>query len=299
MNEKLSRRIREAEDEVAGEQLDANIEAHRHAGRDRALMLVGGFNAASKIAQVINSELMRGLEIFQEERIWAALGFANMVDFLNSERSPMSKAQYYERKALLEKEGDPLFDLYGEIGLSARKRKLIGKGSVELEGETVIVKTDDQETTIDLSDRNRILETISALADANADKSHKLDKQQKKIDGHRTKVEELYSEIDTIRAAKAADLGQDPHSVAVIHLNFSFRELIDTVCDMTPIEREQFVARDFELIAERMTELAAAYGRSDWTKIAPATAAAAADDIDAVIASALEEDNDASLAAKL
>src|SRR4051812_9163261 len=229
MNDKLSRRIRQAEDEVAGEQLAENIEAHQREERDRALMLVGGFNAATKIAQIIGSELMRGLERFGDDRIYTSLGFETMVEFLNSKMSPLSKAQYYERKALLEKEGDPLFDLYGEIGLSARKRKLIGKGSVELEGETVIVKTDDQETTIDLSDRNRILETISALADANADKSHKLDKQQKKIDGHRTKVEELYSEIDTIRAAKAADLGQDPHSVAVIHLNFSFRELIDTV----------------------------------------------------------------------
>lgn len=302
MTDKLQQRIRQVEEEAADEQLTSHLAEHKQRARDRALMLVGGFKAASKIAKVIDSEVMRGLEIFQKDEIYLSLGFLTMVDFLNSDQSPLTKSQYYERKALLEKEGDQLFDAFSSLGLSARRRKLLGKGSVELDGETVIVKDGDQETSIDLTDRSRLLETLTALADANSDKSAKLEKQKAAIDKHDDKVRELYTEIDRVKAAKAADVNDDPHSIALVNLTFAYKTLAETVGDMNEIEREQFAPRDFQLIAALNAELASAYGRNDWTKISAAPAAAVTgDDVDAILTHALDEDesNDDELASQL
>lgn len=306
MKDKLEKQIREVEEVHAGEILDARLEEHNQSERMRAMFVLGGTHIANKIAASLDSEMMRTLISFQEQKMYEALGFETFVDFLNnSEYSPMTKAQFYERKAIWDKEGEKLFDLLTELGVSVRKRKLLGKGSVAIDGNTVIVTNDGEETAIDLSDRHRIMETISALADANADKSHKLEKQQKAIDGHKEKVTDLYAQIDSIRASKAADIGQDPHSQAILNLNFAYRALIESVADMSPVEQEQFVTRDFELIAARNADLAAAYGRGDWTKIAPATAGAkteSVDDLDALIDQALDEEsdpNDAELADSL
>lgn len=300
----LDKRIREAEEEVADAAVEQSNEVYKQQARDRAMQLVGGFKTAAKIAQVIDTEWMRGLERFQEQREYLSLGYATMVDFLGSDDSPVTKSQYYERKALLEKEGDKLFDLFGNIGLSLRNRKLLGAGNVQIDGENAIVLgADGEEIVIPVSDTSRLLEVVTTVIDAKLDLQKKLDKQAEAIAKHDDKVRELYDEVDRVKASKVAEVGQDPHSIAMVNLNFAYRALIEAVEDMTPIEREQFAPRDFELIAARNADLAAAFGRSDWTKIAPAPAAAkteGADDIDDFINRFLEDDdNDAELAESL
>jgi hypothetical protein len=311
-DDKLQQRIDEAVDERAGEILSEKIAEHTETERNAAIFILGGVRVADRIAASLGSETMRTLLRFQAEERYLALGYKDMVEFLTkSEYSPMTKHQFYDRKEILEREGDVVFNMLNDLGVSIRQRKLLGKGNIQLDGDTVIVTTDgEEEVSIDLTDRRRLLETLTALADANADKSHKLERQQKAIDGHGDKVRELHADYDRLRASKAADAGQDPHSLAVINLNFAYRALIEAVSDMSPIEQEQFVARDFQLIADLNHDLAAAFGRKDWTTIAGRTADTPVrssgdnkiDGIDAVIAAALEEEdesNDSELAAKL
>lgn len=297
MNDKLSQQIRKAEDEAADEQVSATIAAHEQEKRDRALMLVGGFQVATKIVEAVDTEKMRGLERFGEMELYKSLGFQTMVEFLNSDLSPLTKAQYYERKALLEKEGDKLFDLYGNIGLSVRRRKLLGAGSVELEGDTVIIHKDGEEISIDITERSRLLETVTALADANADKSRKLENQAQKISKHDSEKRDLYDELDRERARKRAEVNDDPHSHAIVNLTFAFQNLESAIGDMSEIEKQQFINQDFELIAAHMQDLAASYGRDDWTTLGKRAEAATGDDIDAILTKALDEDEAALSAA--
>lgn len=240
--------------------------------------------------------------------MYEALGYSNFVEFLNdSEYAPMTKAQFYERKAIFDKEGGPVFDLLNSMGIPTRHRKLLGKGNVWIDGDNLVVKQDDSETTIEITDTLRLKEALIALADANADKSAKLDKQTAAITAHDEKTRELYDEIDRVRASRAADVNQDPHSLAIVNLTFAYRALVESVEAMNDIEREQFAPRDFELIAARNADLAAAFGRSDWTKIAgtraplPASDANGDADLDALINQALDDEdgNDAELAKSL
>lgn len=301
MTDKLKDKIRQVEDEHAGEILDSRIAAHADREKQTSVFILGGIRVADRIAASLSSEAMRALLRFQEEERYKTLGFATMVDFLNeSELSPMTKHQFYDRKALLEKEGDQVFNLLNDLGVSVRQRKLLGKGNVQIDGETVLVTTDGEETAIELTDRTRILETLTALADANADKTKKLDKQKSQLESADVKIGELYNEVDRARAAAAAGIEQDPHSIAIVNLTFAYHAVMDTVGDMNEVEREQFAPRDFSLIADLMADLAAAYGRGDWTKIAPSGSKPTGDDIDSVISSALDEDdNDSELAKSL
>lgn len=310
MDDKLQKKIREAEEAHAEEVLTEHLAENRQVVRDRALLLLGGFKAAQKIAHAINSEVMRAIETFQADRLYQAFGFDRFVDFLDGyEHSPMSKNQYYERKALLDKEGDVLFDMYGSLGLSVRRRKLLGRGNVEISGDTAIIHDGEESTEISLSDRSRLLETLSALADANADKSVKLDRQQQKIDKHDSEKRELYSEIDRVKAAASAAVASDPHTLALVRLQLAYRDLCEVAVSLNDAEKQQLKFVVFEKVADCNQDLAGAYGSTDWTKLAPNVAEGSAStgddemdycnsildrvDLDAV------ENNDGELAARL
>ena len=268
--DKLAKRIREIEEEHAEEFLQEHIAQHDQAARDRALMIAGGFRTALKISAAINSEVMRALELFQEERLYTSFGYERFAEFLDqSEFSPMTKAQYYERKAILDKEGDMLFDLLSDLGMSIRKRKLLGKGNVEVHGEKVIVRDGEEQTEIEVNDRSRLLETLSALADANADKSAKLAKQKEKIDRHGAEKKELYDEIDRERARKAAEVSGDPHSMALAALVGAFKNLRDEVENLSAIDRGARKDHVLELLAGQMQLTAEGYGSADWARHAP------------------------------
>jgi hypothetical protein len=308
LNDKLEHRLAKVEDEYAGEQMEQHIAAHKEAERDRALMLVGGFNAVSKLVDVICSELIRGYEQFQKEECWRALRFQSMADFLKSKYSRLSKNKYYELKGLLDKEGEQLFDLYSDIGLPLRIRKQLGSGQVEIEGQTVIIKSDTgEETRVDKGDWTHIVETITAAVDSKLALEKKVEKLKETVSRQDNTIRDLHNDNDRIKASKAADVDQDPHSIAIVNLTFAYHAVRDAYGDMSDVEREQFAPRDFALIARLMQELAEAAGRTDWTKIAPTAAAHGGsdienvDDLDALMNKALDEDdgNDAELAASL
>ncbi len=144
--------------------------------RERALMFLGGMRAADRIASALSAQVMSNLIAFEKERLHEQMGYKRFAEFLDrSPYSPMTKHQFYKRREVFEREGEQVFDLMNEIGLPLARRKLLGRGSVRLEGETVIVQNGEDEISIELKDRARILETLSALADANAEKARRLE----------------------------------------------------------------------------------------------------------------------------
>jgi hypothetical protein len=306
VTDRLQKRIDEVEDQHAEEVVQEHLAHHRDRAFREALHLSGGFKVAAKLVKVIDTELMRGLERFQEEKRHEALGYQRFVEFLDqSEYSPMSKAQYYERRALLEKEGDQVFNFFNDLGVSIRKRKLLGKGNVEIEGENVIIRDGEEETSIAMTDRSRLLETLSALADANADKSAKLEKQKEKIDRHGEKVRELYDDLDRERARQLSELGQDPHSMALANLCFAFASVRDEAAKLPALDRDARRDNVLEVAANQMNLLRAAYGtRSGSANGDSSEPVLVGDTVDEMLENFLDGvdlsgGNDAELAAKL
>ena len=307
MTDKLQKRIREVEEDHAGEVVEQHLEQHRQQSRDRALLIAGGFKAALKISAAISSEVMRSMEVFQEERLYMSFGYERFATFLDeSEFSPMSKSQYYERKSILEKEGDRMFDVFGELGLSIRKRKLLGKGNVEIDGDSVIILDGDERTEIELKDRSRLIETLTALADANAEKSIKLERQKEKIEKHADEKRDLYDEIDRVRASKVAP-HPDDHMIARVELGLAFSRLRENAAGLSEIEKDQFRDSVLEDVAGWTADLREAY-KTGTAKAKPAAASAIVGDTFAeAFTNFLEtvdddidgEDNDGELAAQL
>lgn len=144
--------------------------------RDLALLFLGGMRAADRISAALSAQVMSNLIAFEKERMHEAMGFTRFAEFLDrSPYSPMTKHQFYKRREIFEREGEQVFDLMNDIGLPLARRKLLGRGAVRLEGETVVVRDGEEEVTIEIADRARILETLSALADANAEKARRLE----------------------------------------------------------------------------------------------------------------------------
>jgi len=259
VSDKLNKQIRELEEEHAAETVESHLEAFRQEDHDRAMFILGGVNIADKIATSLNAEAIKALITFQEQKLHEALGFETFVAFLNeSEYSPMSKQQFYDRKAILEKEGEKMFDLLTELGVSMRKRKLLGKGSVEIVGDIAIVHDGGETTEIQLTDRTRLLETLTALADANAEKSIKLERQKEMIDKHADEKRDLYEEMDRVRASKAAPTPDD-HMIARVELGLSFTRLRDSAAGLSEIEKDQFRDSVLEDVAGWTASLREAY----------------------------------------
>lgn len=152
--------------------------------RDSALLFLGGMRAADRIAAALSAQVMSNLIAFEREKMHEACGFTRFAEFLDrSPYSPMTKHQFYKRREVFEREGEQVFDLMNEIGLPLARRKLLGRGQVRVEGETIVVQDGDDEISIELADRARILETLSALADANAEKANALSAARKITSG--------------------------------------------------------------------------------------------------------------------
>jgi hypothetical protein len=146
--------------------------------RERALLFLGGMRAADRIASALSAQVMANLIAFEKEKMHEQMGYKRFVEFLDrSPYSPMSKHQFYKRREIFEREGEQVFDLMNDIGLPLARRKLLGRGAVRVEGETVFINDgSDDEISIELGNRARILETLSALADANAEKARRLER---------------------------------------------------------------------------------------------------------------------------
>lgn len=270
MTTTLQKKIRQVEEQHAEETLENHLRSFSEKEKNNALLLLGGIGAVERLAQSISATLssqsLRALEKFQEQGLHQSLGYDRFDDFLNeSDYSPMSKHQFYERKKILNTEGDEVFDLLNAFGIPLSKRKLLGQGHIQIDGDTVIVVTgefgEEQTEEIEITDRARLLETLSALADANADKSKKLVRKQAALEKAETEIKRLDEENDDILAHQKSD-SLDPHSLALLNIVSAFQTLKNAAENLKPIEKEQFAPRIFETIARQLDGLSVAYNRT-------------------------------------
>lgn len=231
----------------------------------RTMRVLGGIQVANRIAAAVGAEAMRALIRVEEEKLYRALGCETFVEFLNSEDSPVSKKQYYDRKALLEKEGDVLFDMLTEMGVSMKARKLLGKGAVEVADGTLIVHTDNDEShEIAVDNRRAMLDALSTLADANALKASKISRQAAEIATHDEKVAKLEAEIKRVRSSKAAEFSADAHMTARVEIGLAVHKLAKIADSLSDLEKDQLRDSVLEEMAGYLSDLRAAY-RTDST----------------------------------
>lgn len=268
MSTALQKKIREVEDQHAEETLQNHLQNHSQQEMTKAAFAIGAIAAISNLSRVLSSKSMRDLMIFQEMKMHETLGFSRFDDFLNeSEYSPMTKSQFYERKAVLEKEGDSLFDLLNSSGVPIYKRKLLGTGQISVEGEIVTIKTElgdgnSSVQQIELNDRTRLLETLTALADRNSELARKADKKQELLDKQKNALLKAEEEIERVKTEKRVEAGLDPHSNSLMNLIGAFAAHRQIVEKLSDLEKAQFAPRTFETIAAQLKDLTAAYGRN-------------------------------------
>src|SRR5690242_7718311 len=67
----------------------------------------GVIRAVTAIGKFLSANAFRGLQQWLDQGKYKAFGYSDITHFLNEcPRSPMTKNQYYDRLALIEREGD-------------------------------------------------------------------------------------------------------------------------------------------------------------------------------------------------
>ena len=173
----------------------------------------------------------------------------------------MSKTSYYRRREAFAVEGERIFDLYNEIGLSFRKRKLLGQGNVQLDGEKVIIVEGEEETEIEISDKDRLLQTLTAMADRAATLEASGERKNDQIDRLTRKTEELGQENERILAMKKSDM-DDTYAVALLNVTSAFTAFEKEIDKLSEAEREKFSDTFFEFFAEWRSRFKDTFGKA-------------------------------------
>ncbi len=265
---KLQKRIREVEDEHAEEVLNDHLAAHDQTQRDNALILLGRIQATDRISATLSSEVIRALEQIEETKAYKSLGYARFVDYLNdANMSPLSKSQFYEGKKIIANEGDVIFNALTSLGIPLSQRKMLGKGKIQIDGNTIFVKDDDgNESSVNIDDRRSLLEMLKTISDSSVQNREKFDNEKKKVERLEKKIADFDESLKRERAAAQFD-ALDSHSTALMNLINAFQLLKTEAGNLTLVEKEQFASRTFETIARQLDALSVAYNRASTLSI--------------------------------
>lgn len=212
------------------------------------LKMLGAITAldasAHSVSTLLSSQALRGMQKIEQEKLYLALGYENFVEFLNSDDSPITKNQYYDRIKLLNSENDTLYDALTKLAFPVSKRKLLNKGQVQIEGDTVFITVPEtgEQMPIALDDRTRLLETLSALADANAEKSKKIERGRDDNDRLKRKISDLEDRAQTAPSAARVD-ELEAQRLAATSALARLAELLDAA---TLVRCQQFFDSAFE-----------------------------------------------------
>ena len=258
---------------TVGEQIDVEPEELPEiilSERDEVLVWLGRVQATDRIAETLRGEMLRALIAVEEQKKYKRLGFKTFAEFLEkSDLSPLTRNQYYDRRKLLDKEGEKLFDLYPSIGISMRTRKLLGEGNVSYDGENLTVRNGNLELTYHRDDFNRAAEIITAIADSRADTTRKLEKTELALDKAMDDNADLKKKIEDVKASKYGDAGNAADRALIVAIS-SVTGLAKESAALSTADKRQFGPAMLERLAGAMSELAAALDAGDWTNFAPA-----------------------------
>lgn len=270
-------KVRKAEEVIAGEIVEEHLAEFSHQETMEAALWLGRAQATDRISVALSSQVIRFLEMFEKTKAYRALGYNSFVAFLNnSGLHEVTKNRYYDRIKLLNKEGDPVFDALTIAGVPITVRGYLEPGDVTIEGESIVVKGDDDASDIVIhkDDHQSIVTALRNQAQIRRTAAKELAKAKEELaavkEKHDAEKRELYDENERLRASKMAEVNADAHMMAVIEVKLAFKRLEDEAAKLSPVEQEQFRHRTLEDLAYCMQSLSESYGSSpDWARHAP------------------------------
>ncbi len=191
MTSKLKQKLVAVHEEHVAEEISEQRAAQQNGRRDSLLMVVGGARAIHAVVEALNAQTIRALQRIRDEEFYTADGFTRFDEFLDkSSISPMSYAKFNRLEKALLTEGDELFNYLNAINAPMAKRRLLGKGTLAIEGEEIVLRHDEDEQRISLSDRATLLTTLSKLADQANEQSRTIARGKKDVDKWKRKADE-------------------------------------------------------------------------------------------------------------
>lgn len=180
----LKEKVVELHEAHVEEEIAEREEASAAITRDSFLMVLGGVRAVNSVAEALGAQSIRALQRIRDEELYKAEGFTRFDAFLDeSPLSPMNYKKFNRLETALLNEGDELFNYLNAINAPMARRRLLGKGTLTVEGEEIVVRHghDDDEQRIAISDRGVLLSTLSKLADQNGEQQRKIGRQEKRL----------------------------------------------------------------------------------------------------------------------
>lgn len=238
--------------------------------RDRALMLLGGILTTHSLSQRLAHETIKGIALVRDESLYEALGFARFdlcLDILYHENKiAFNYKRFNEREKLLKEHGEEIYDLMDSLNFPISRRKLLGAGNVQLDGETVIITTnkDGEETTeeIQLNDRTKLLQTLSALADQNFLVSSKQTKLVQKSEKDDETIKRLKKELDEAKNRPGEKSLQSLEFEAYMRASAAIDAWAEQVKKLTNDQKDHFAELYLDSIKIPLLRLQAAYDRN-------------------------------------
>lgn len=209
--------------------------------------LQGAKQVTQGLMRLISAQVVGALEQLQQEEKYKLFGHETFVDFLNnSPYSPMKKDEYYDRKALLEKEGETTYDALNSLNLPVYRRKALPPGTVRIEGEFVVVAWEEgEEERIPITESKRVKQVVKALTDANVAKEEALTATQKRLERMEKAKSDAEAEIEELhtKLAEAGDpltQGIEPsgYVLGLAQLEQGFRTLEAFVKETKPDQKK-------------------------------------------------------------
>ncbi len=164
------------------EEIAVQVEQRNALHHDSLLMILGGIRAVHSVVNALSAQSIRALQRIRDEKLYQSEDFKRFDDFLDrSPHSPMSYRKFNRLENALFTEGDELFDYLNAINAPMSRRRLLGKGTVALEGEEIVLRSDNDEQRFSVSDRATLLTTLSKLADQTSEQRRTIERGQKEI----------------------------------------------------------------------------------------------------------------------
>lgn len=205
----------------------------------RVAQMAGAATFADNATQAMNAQAIRGWEMFQQEEGYKAFpgkdgepckDFAQYLDKYRP--NGLTKARYYDRKNLLEKEGDEVFNLLNSLSVPATSRLALTSGDIEIKEDEIILGG----KAAPMGDKKQIkalfkeISTAFESAEAKATKDKKALHKQMKRAGFAFGKDEEGNEV--ITPPPAAPVSFDKHTVGD-HINHLYLVALSSLNELT------------------------------------------------------------------
>jgi hypothetical protein len=230
-------------------------------------ILQGAKQVANGLQKLVSAQVINTLDAFQKEEKYKALGFDTFVDFLNnSPYAPMKKDEYYDRKALLDKEGESTYDALNSLNLPVYRRKALAAGAIRVEGEMVLIGGEDgQEERVPITETRRLKQILKDLTDANVVKSDALEVANRKLakalkdkESAESEVEDLHEQLAAAGDPLTAGIEPSGLVLGIAQLEQGFRTLENYVQTTKP--KQQDIDDLCERLEKRLNQSFRAFG---------------------------------------